>query len=113
MCDKLHYNNPRIDACLREKIRGINQNTPFKTIASCCGHGKYPTTIVVRDKSGKIHEYFSGVPLEKKKRNRYYKRDSEGYYYIPEVVDKTNKVIDALYGRFEEKLKKHQERDIN
>lgn len=86
MCNKLPYNNPRIDLCLRKRVEEINNNNQFKTLASCCGHGKYPTTIVVKDKSGNIHELFSWIPLEKKKCNRYYKKDPEGYYYIPEVI---------------------------
>jgi len=85
MCDKLPYNNPRIDPCLRKKIQEINQNTNLKTLASCCGHDKYPTTIVVKNKNGNIFEFFSKIPLEKKKCNRYYKKDIEGYYYIPEM----------------------------
>jgi len=88
MCDKLYlkqgFCNPRIDKCLVDTIKDIITKG-LKPLASCCGHGKYPTTIVVRDKKGKIFELYSGIELGKRKRNRYYKRDKENYYYIPEV----------------------------
>jgi hypothetical protein len=57
------------------------------TVACCCGHSKYPMTIVVRWKSGKhVHyqELLSSTIIERTR--RFYKKDSEGYYYIPEVL---------------------------
>lgn len=88
MCDKLPYNNPRIDKCIQGLVDGINSRKNKKTLASCCGHGKYPTTIIVKDiPSGHIYEWFSGISLGSRKRNRYYKTDKEKYYYIPEVVE--------------------------
>ena len=68
--------NPRIDSCM-EKI--------VKTLACCCGHGTYNPTIVIKDKKGHVFEFFSNKNLDFKKRNRYYKKDSDGIYYIPEV----------------------------
>lgn len=86
MCDKLPYNNPRIDKCMRVIVEGINKEPRYRTLASCCGHGKYPKTIVVKDKSnGMILEYYSRTYLQLKKRNRYYVTDKEKYYYIPEL----------------------------
>lgn len=86
MCDKLPYNNPRIDKCMREIVEKINKEGRYKTLASCCGHNKYPKTIIVKDKlTGDILEYFSKTPLQVKKRNRYYKKDEEGFYFIPEL----------------------------
>jgi len=87
MCNKLPYCNPRIDDCLKEEIKFINQNG-LKTLSSCCGHHIYPKTIVVQDSNDMIFEFFSGIILNKKKRNRYYKKDTEGYYYIPEILSK-------------------------
>jgi hypothetical protein len=87
MCEKKYlkqgYCNPRIDDCLKEAIELLNYQG-YKTLASCCGHNKYPTTIVVKH-NNKIYEIDSGIELGKRKRNRYYKKDNEGYYYIPEV----------------------------
>ena len=87
MCDKLPYCNPRIDKCLIPIISCLNKSTNLKTLASCCGHGKYNSTIVVKDKEGKIFEYYSGKLLGPKKRNRYYKKDNDGFYYIPELIN--------------------------
>ena len=86
MCDKLPYCNPRIDKCLIPVIDRLNNLTNFKTLASCCGHGVYNSTVVVKDKLGNIFEFFSEVSLKSKKRNRYYKKDKDGFYYIPEVI---------------------------
>jgi hypothetical protein len=87
MCDKLPYLNPRRDKCLIDVIKKINEDKNLRTLASCCGHEKYPTTIVVKDKEGNIYEYYSMTKIEKKKRNRYYKSDKEGFYFIPEVIE--------------------------
>ncbi len=88
MCVKLPYANPRIDKCLIELIKEIKSSGTYKTLASCCGHDKYSKTIVVKDRlTGVILEYFSKTPLVAKKRNRYYKKDSDGFYFIPELDD--------------------------
>ena len=85
MCDKLPYCNPRIDKCLIPIIGYLNKSN-LKPLASCCGHEKYDTTIVVKNKSGNIFEFCSGITLSPKKRNRYYKKDNDGFYYIPELI---------------------------
>jgi len=88
MCEKKYlkqgYCNPRIDSCLSLRITYL-KSIGLKTLASCCGHDKYPMTIVVKNQSGKIYDFFSNIELGERKRNRYYKKDNEGYYYIPEV----------------------------
>jgi hypothetical protein len=70
-----------------KEINGIDDGRHYSTVASCCGHGKYPPTIVVRNKmdNGFIFEWFTMCPLDKPKKHRYYKRDQEGYYYIEKV----------------------------
>ena len=87
MCDKLPYCNPRIDKCLIPIIKRLNKSTNLKTLASCCGHGKYNPTIAVKDKIGNLFELYSRISLPSKKRNRYYKKDINGFYYIPEVIN--------------------------
>jgi len=86
----------RIDPCLKEIIKWLNQK--HKTVSSCCGHGKYPPSIIVKE-YGKINgrrqvyfkEIFSGNILRIKKDSldkdpkKFYKRDKQGYYFIPEV----------------------------
>ena len=86
MCDKLPYCNPRIDKCLIPTINHLNKSTKLKTLASCCGHGKYNSTIIVKDRKGNIFEFYSRISLGPRKRNRYYKKDKVGFYYIPEVI---------------------------
>jgi len=90
MCEKKYLKqgncNPRIDKCLQKTIDRINKYSPFKTLASCCGHGVYNPTIIIKAKDRKIYEFFTKKPIEIKKRNRYYKKDKKGYYYIPEIA---------------------------
>jgi len=87
MCDKLPYCNPRFDKCLISIINQLNKSSELKTLASCCGHMKYDSTIVVKDREGNIFEYYSSKLLGPRKRNRYYKKDNDGFYYIPETIN--------------------------
>jgi len=91
MCDKLPYENPRIDTCLRKIVDEINNGEKFHTVASCCGHGKYPATIVIRDINGYIYEYYSRQLLDKAKKHRYYRKDKQGYYYISQIMKEIDK----------------------
>ena len=93
MCDKLPYCAKRIDPCMVEEIDIINASGTHRTRASCCGHGRYPKTIVVQNKFTKfMYEMFSGrqiyhLYLNGKPRKRFYRKDEQGFYYIPEVRD--------------------------
>ncbi len=71
----------RIDPCIQDFIFRLKQYG-IVTLGSCCGHKKYPMTIVVKDYAG-IYEIISGVDIPRKK--KFYKKDKQGYYYIPEV----------------------------
>ena len=88
MCEKKPYCNPRIDKCLFPLIQQINEKGLYQTISSCCGHGMYFPTIVVKDISNNILEYFTKIRLKKPKRNRFYKKDkSNNHYYLnPELM---------------------------
>lgn len=98
MCEKTNYksSNTQIDKCIRHlpcvlSLRGFN------VIASCCGHNKYHLTIVCKAEiSGRCYDLISGVDIPRKR--RFYKRDKQGYYYIPEVED--------YYKQIERKIKK-------
>ena len=69
---------------MRNVIGAINGNPEIHTLASCCGHGRYPMSIVVEEMdSGYIYELVSGKAIPRK--SRFYKADSDGYYYIPEI----------------------------
>ena len=91
MCEKPH-NSRNLDKCLIPLLETINSLGPYKTILSCCGHGKYSPTIIVRAKgSCHIFEWFSKIELpyyykNGKVRKRYYVKDKEGYYFIPELI---------------------------
>lgn len=40
MCEKLSYCGTRIDSCLLQIISEINSDKKYRTLLSCCGHGK-------------------------------------------------------------------------
>jgi hypothetical protein len=86
MCKWNKYGDTRIDPCMRALIK--NLNTEFgdglHTVACCCGHGKYPLSILVKDKYGNVWDMASNELLPRKR--RFYQRDKQGYYFIPEVV---------------------------
>lgn len=85
MCELNKWGKTRVDPCMREAIAVLNARG-FVTVACCCGHGKYPMTIVYRGKMGGLFELFSGkrIPSSKK----IYKRDKQGYFYIPKILEK-------------------------
>lgn len=94
MCKKLPGCARNIDPCIKSHVDWLNKNG-FKTLLSCCGHGVYPKTILLRFKDNAVIELFSLVhykdynPKIKKRANRYYKKDARGYYYLEK-----NKVLD-------------------
>jgi hypothetical protein len=82
MCKWIKSGANRIDPCMRGKI-ALLEVLRIPTLACCCGHSKYPETIVVNSLNG-IYELNTGVKIPRKK--RFYVRDKEGFYYIPEVL---------------------------
>ncbi len=87
MCEKRFHN--RLDRCLKPLIKWLNDDG-WVTVTSCCGHGKYPITVVVRyrtsGKKDKFVELFSGTTLART--IKFYKKDNKSYYHIPEVKKK-------------------------
>lgn len=71
----------RIDPCMKNIIYWLQING-IKTLACCCGHGKYPPSIVVN--ISYPFEIFSYKNIPRK--TRFYKKDEDGYYYIPEAI---------------------------
>ena len=70
-----------VDECISDLIEELNEKG-IKTFGSCCGHGKYPITIVLR------HGFVltdSTMGYIQRKRN-FYKKDEKGFYFIPEVI---------------------------
>lgn len=77
----------RIDPCMRSVINFLKMEiTNISILACCCGHKKYPMTIVMVDNlTGRIFDLMSGKTILRKK--KFYKKDEQGYYYIPETVE--------------------------
>ena len=80
MCKK--HNPRKIDECLKNLIFRLKQYG-IQTVGCCCGHGKYPMTIIVKDKIG-IYDMVSDETIPRTR--RFYFKDAEGYYYVPETV---------------------------
>ena len=93
MC-KLNKKNDgrRIDPCMKKIVEFANNSQYAETLACCCGHGKYPMTIVIKydfKYDDGIWEVLSNTKIPRKK--KFYKKDKQGYYYIPEVVNEKKK----------------------
>ena len=79
----------KVDSCLPNLLKNIEQtdmgdDNELITLGSCCGHGKYNMSIIVKDKySPHPYELLSGKIIPRKR--RFYKKDKQGYYYIPEI----------------------------
>lgn len=83
MCKWNKYGNTRIDPCMRNIIHYLNMKG-IKTLASDCGHGRYPMSIIVRHENSDAFDICSYKFIPRK--TRFYKRDANGHFYIPEVV---------------------------
>lgn len=96
MCELKKYHNTsntQIDKCMRDFIKWLSEK--HRIVACCCGHNKYPMSVVVKegrlDDNAKHYfvylEIFSQIEIPRKK--NFYKRDKQGYYFIPEVENAT------------------------
>lgn len=83
VCKEMQGYNFRVDGCL-SKLIYILKTHGIQTVGCCCGHGKYPMTILYQSPNGKVWDIISGLEIPRKK--RFYVKDKEGYYYIPEVM---------------------------
>jgi len=81
MCKHTKSSNKKIDVCMVNLIKALN-SSDHKVLACCCGHGKYPMTIIVKS-YGNIFELISGKAIFRK--SRFYVKDKDGLYYVPEV----------------------------
>lgn len=85
---KYQKSNPRIDKCMRPLIKCLKREG-YNIVACCCGHNKYPMTIIEKWKSGEfIHyqELITSCIIPRTR--RFYKRDKNGLYFIPELLKK-------------------------
>jgi len=90
MCKKkqFEYCPSEIDLCMEKLIEMLKMaltESKWKTVACCCGHGKYPMTVVIQNIFGARVEIFSGRYIPRKR--NFYKKDKQGYYYIPETLE--------------------------
>lgn len=77
----------RIDNCMHPLISSLRHglDSNVETVACCCGHGRDPPSVVVRYKDTNKHlDIFSGKEIPRTR--NFYRKDNDGYYYIPEVV---------------------------
>jgi len=89
MCKKTQfkYCPSEIDECMKPLIRYLKL-FEIPIVACCCGHGIYPMTIVIKlnfNIGSGAREIVSNtlIPRDRK----FYKKDKNGYYYIPEVSE--------------------------
>jgi len=87
MCKKkqFKYCPSEVDECMKNIIKFLNESG-IKTLACCCGHGKYPMTIIIRHFSGFVAWDIMSNRCIPRKRN-FYKKDKEGYYFIQETLE--------------------------
>lgn len=78
------WGNRRIDPCMRRLVKVLKREG-YNILDCCCGHGKYPTSIVYNFLNCKkpARELISDKVILRKA--KFYRRDAQGVYYIPEV----------------------------
>ena len=89
MCKKkqFRYCPSQIDECMKKLVHNLDCFlNDFKVVACCCGHGKYPMTILVRSgTTGMVYDICSNKIIPRKR--NFYKKDRHGYYFIPESLN--------------------------
>lgn len=85
MCKKQKGLHNRIDKCMKNFINNINLMLPSnkKIVGCCCGHFKYPMTIIIKYRDRHL-DLVSDTFIPRSR--KFYKKDKQGYYYIPEVI---------------------------
>ena len=60
----------------------------IKIVACCCGHKKYPISLIVQQMyaSGEIFTWDMCSDTLIPRKRKFYVRDKQGYYYIPETL---------------------------
>jgi len=96
MCEFNPKNDSRrIDPCMINLIENLNLYTTLNIKSCCCGHKVYPMTILIKFDE-EIIDLVSGIVIPRKK--KFYKKDKQGYYYIPEV-SKPDEVKGKIFRR--------------
>ena len=82
----------RIDKCMIKLVKFLSEHmSDYPCVACCCGHGRYPMTIVVDVRKTyltkpKYVEIVSGIEILRKR--NFYVKDKKGDYYLPESIKK-------------------------
>lgn len=74
-----------IDPCMESVVKFFEDWAGVDMVMCCCGHGVYPMTIIVRLPDGSFREIFSGATFPPGTK-RFYRRDKNGMYYVPETL---------------------------
>src|SRR3990167_11274419 len=78
--------NPRkVDKCIALLVRHLKMEG-INLVASCCGHGKYPMTLLVKSGFGSVYDMVSGKVIRRK--SRFYVKDKHGVFYVLETIEK-------------------------
>lgn len=92
MCNKRSTVNARIngrkvrvDPCMRGIIELLNR-AGIVTAACCCGHGRYPQTIITD--TDIILELNSKITIPRTR--NFYRMDEDGFFFIPEILEVAN-----------------------
>jgi len=80
----------RMDKCMKKLCKLLDSHPSITVLGSCCGHGKYPPSIIVKSREQydskikfKIIDLITHIEIPRKR--NFYKKDKKGYYYIPEI----------------------------
>jgi hypothetical protein len=69
-----------LDSCMVDKILLLDK-AGVQTVASCCGHGKYPESVIIRDGTSCTRDLISGRVWSVNE-SRFYKMDYDGLYRL-------------------------------
>jgi len=77
--------NLRLDACIKSFIRILN-HMGVHTVACCCGHGRYPMTVICRlPTTDTYYDLISGTEIPRS--TYFYQYDKDRYAYITEISE--------------------------
>jgi hypothetical protein len=62
----------------------FDKDMDVEIVACCCGHKRYPMSIIIKTDDGQGIDIVSDTLIPRKR--NFYKRDKKGYYYIPEIT---------------------------
>lgn len=74
----------RCDGAIRQMLYVLNLHG-VHTVGSCCGHGRYPLSIIYNAGLGEYYELMSGQRIMRTR--NFYKKDKDGFFYVPEALD--------------------------